>query len=243
MLIGLTSLWFAPPTRNLPLCTADDAIQFGINTIGKLIAHGTPRKLRACRAVSRPRPLPWVPLLLAAPLLLAMHRELRRQDDAEREAVRQAMLDTAASLKNAAGLPSQPLSANGPVPTVVLDDPDAKRLPPPAAWPEQAALSARSQALLEARRQQRPSAAAARFGAWADFTLRFPALSVGVACYLGGWVLILAGSDLPVQAARALTPAALRHQFHDWPALGLWLSALAALTAGIVVPWWRDRNK
>jgi hypothetical protein len=68
---------------------------------------------------------------------------------------------------------------------------------------------------------------------------RFPALSAAVLCYAGGWVLELAGNDLPSRFANSIVPKVLLHSWAGWPVLGLWLCAMLALLV-LVASWIRS---
>ncbi len=230
LLAGLT-LRTPSVSSPLPTCKASDVPRFGWWAVGSLMGHGSQQKPAACRGINPPQPGPWVPLLVTLAMLPALHRATRK--------LRQVRL--------VAEGPTQ-----GPGPTLKTGtrrvvssaaDADAQQAVTAAnlARPPPVALSERSRALLETRRRSRQEHASTLPRTLIALPQRWPLLSIGFACYLGGWVLELAGSSLAMRVAEALSPAMLRDRFTTWAVLGIWASTLIAV-AGVGLLRWARRH-
>jgi hypothetical protein len=248
----LAGLGLGTPSRQstLPLCCASDMVWWGVSLVSGMMGHGRAYKPRACRPVEQAQPGPWIPLLVALPLLLALRRaedaRHKAQLDAERLALRPMPARPDHAVQRAEPDALDPTSESERVLPIVAssaavedahDPPAAAEVP--ARMPPPVALSVRSQAVLEARRRNRRDDGSARHGALAALICRWPVLSIGLGCYLVGWALEIAGSDLPLRIAEALTPALLRRTLDGWPLLGLWASTLVAFAGGALLSWLR----
>ena len=244
LLMGLGSAMHSR-SSSIPVCTLNDVPERALLVISTFMGHGQLKKVRPCRSMETARPGPWIPLLLSLPLLLALHRaeDRRRQERLDK---RLALLLTPAQPGSVdSGMPTQYAASAAALSTAEAAAGDLSA-PAPAstetAMRPSIPLSARSQALLDARRKSGANGLQTLRGWLKDAAYRLPVLSIGLGCYLAGSLVNIAGSDLSLRIAESLTPAVVRHEFSGWPVLGLWASTLVALVGGGLITWLRRRD-
>jgi hypothetical protein len=207
-------------------CDAGDLAQGTLNLGVRAMGHGRAPAAIDCGAVPAPQWLRWLPLLVAAALVLLLRRAHDALEEEERAADAAAARRAFEARRAAANL----VPARAPA-SAAASDPIRSAHVEILAVPESKPVSARTAALLQARRD----AARQRTPRATDWSLplkRWPVLSAGLLCYLAGWALLLIGSEWPTRIAATLSPEVLRHSLHGWPVLGVWVSAWVGLSVG-----------
>jgi hypothetical protein len=221
------ALWpGAPAERPARWCYAGDLARGTLDLAVRAMGHGRAPAAIDCGAVPAPQWLAWLPLLVAAALALLLrraHDELE-QDERQRDAAaaRQSFEARKAAASASPGEAPASAAAMAPVASVVVEWPVL-----PAPRP----VSARTAAVLHARREAARRREPVRTD-WSSPLRRWPVLGAALLCYLVGWALLLAGSEVPARVASALSPGVLRYSLDGWPVLGLWVSGWVGLIVG-----------